>query len=331
MKKVFKWLGIIVLLLVMLIVGGISYVNYALPNVGDAKDIKIQATPERIARGEYLATSVAVCMDCHSTRDWTKFSGPITPGTLGRGGDAFDKNLGFPGNFYAANITPHALKDWTDGELFRAITTGVKKDGSAIFPVMPYHYYGLSDTDDIYSIIAYIRTLPEQANDVFESKPDFPFSIIMHTIPHKGTSHSKPSQSDSVAYGGYLVTMAACVECHTKVDDKMKLVAGTEFGGGREFNLPAGTLRTPNITMHASGIGAWDRQTFISRFKTYSDSNYHSPELAMTDFNTIMPWTMYGRMTEADLSSIYQYLKTIKPIDNKVEKFTPKPHKVAAK
>ncbi len=83
-------------------------------------------------------------------------------------------------------------------------------------------------------------------------------------------------------------------------------------------------LRTPNITPDPTGIGAWDKEMFIRRFKTYTDSNYHSPELAMTDFNTIMPWTMYGRMTEADLSSIYQYLKTIKPISNKVEKFTPK-------
>ncbi len=324
MKKVFKWLGMIVLLLIILIIGGISYVNYALPNVGEPKDVKVQATPQRVQRGEYLANNVAVCMDCHSTRDWTKFSGPLTPGTLGKGGDVFDKNLGFPGTFYARNITPYNLKNWTDGEIFRAITTGVKKDGSAIFPVMPYHYYGLCDTDDIYSIIAYIRTLPEVKSDVPESEPDFPFSIIMHTIPHKGEPRTRPAASDSVAYGGYLVTMAGCVECHTKVDDKMKLVAGTEFGGGREFNMPSGMLRTPNITFDPTGIGAWDKETFIRRFNTYTDSNYHSPELAMTDFNTIMPWTMYGRMTEADLSSIYQYLKTIKPISNKVEKFTPK-------
>ncbi len=294
-------------------------------------NVKIEATPERIQRGEYLANSVAVCMDCHSTRDWTKFSGPITPGTLGKGGDIFDKNLGVPGTFYARNITPYNLKNWTDGEIFRAITTGVNKNGDAIFPVMPYHYYGLCDTEDIYSIIAYIRTLPEQKNDIPQSTPDFPFSVIMHTIPHKATPRSKPSASDSVAYGGYLVTMAGCVECHTKVDEKMQLVAGTEFGGGREFNLPAGTLRTPNITFHTSGIGSWNREIFISRFKTYADSNYHSPELVMTDFNTIMPWTMYGRMTEADLSSIYQYLKTIKPIDNKVEKFTPKAQKLVSK
>jgi hypothetical protein len=40
------------------------------------------------------------------------------------------------------------------------------------------------------------------------------------------------------------------------------------------------------------------------------------------DFNTVMPWTMYGKMTDQDLEAIYTYLKTVKPIKNTVEKFT---------
>ena len=42
----------------------------------------------------------------------------------------------------------------------------------------------------------------------------------------------------------------------------------------------------------------------------------------MTDYNTIMPWMMYSTMTESDLSSIYQYLRTVKPIQNEVIKWT---------
>ena len=40
------------------------------------------------------------------------------------------------------------------------------------------------------------------------------------------------------------------------------------------------------------------------------------------NFNTTMPWTMYGGMKEQDLKAIYAYLKTIKPISNSIEKFT---------
>jgi hypothetical protein len=325
MKKVLKWLTITVLIFILLIGGLIGYVTLFLPNVGDAPDLKVEVTPERVKRGEYLANSVAVCMDCHSKRDWSQYSGPISDiNTLGQGGEVFDQKLGFPGVFVARNITPYGLKTWTDGEIFRAITTGVNKDGKAMMPVMPYHYYGKADPEDIYSIIAYLRTLPEVKNDVQPSKPDFPFSVILHTIPHKAEPVKRPSESDTLAYGAYLVNMSGCVECHTKVDDKARLIAGTEYGGGREFNVPWGIIRTPNITPHATGLGNWTREQFIGRFKMYADSNYRSPQLTMNDFNTFMPWTMYGKMSETDLAAIYTYLRTVKPLNNTVEKFTPK-------
>lgn len=47
----------------------------------------------------------------------------------GAGGEIFDQNMGFPGKFISPNITPYALREWTDGEIFRAITSGVNKDG----------------------------------------------------------------------------------------------------------------------------------------------------------------------------------------------------------
>lgn len=82
-----------------------------------------------IARGKYLANHVAVCMDCHSTRKWNKYSGPMDENAQGAGGEIFDQNMGFPGKFISPNITPYALREWTDGEIFRAITSGVNKDG----------------------------------------------------------------------------------------------------------------------------------------------------------------------------------------------------------
>jgi hypothetical protein len=62
-------------------------------------------------------------MDCHSTRDWSKFSGPLVEGTLGQGGERFDQTVGMPGVVYSKNITPARIGDYTDGELFRLITT----------------------------------------------------------------------------------------------------------------------------------------------------------------------------------------------------------------
>jgi mono/diheme cytochrome c family protein len=323
MKKVFKVLGFLILIVIVLIACVIGYVAWFLPNVGKPEDIKVEITPQRVERGKYIATNVAVCIDCHSARDFSLFAGPYVVGTEGKGGEKFGREAGFPGEFYARNITPYNLKSWSDGEIFRAVTTGVSKDGHALFPLMPYTNYGTLDKEDIYSIIAYIRTLPEIKNDPPASKADFPMSLILHTIPKKAELTTKPLQSDSVAYGKYLITMASCAECHTKFEKGQK-VKGTEFGGGREFAFPGGTLRSMNITSHATGIGSWDEARFIQTFKKYRDTAYHSPKLEMNDFNTIMPWMMYSGMTEADLACIYQYLKTVKPIDNATVRFTPK-------
>ena len=324
MKKLFLILGIVFLVVLVAIGGALTYVSTALPDVGDAPDLKVDYTPERIERGKYLANAVNVCMDCHSTRDWTKFSAPIKPGTTGQGGERFDHSMGFPGVYYSKNITPAGISRYTDGELYRVITSGVNKDGRAMFPVMPYPYYGNMDEEDIYSLIAYLRSLEPIENPVPDSESDFPMNFILNTIPAKPNHTKRPDPSDVVAYGGYMINAAACVECHTPVEQG-QIIQDQAFGGGREFFMPDGSvLRTPNITPdEETGIGSWTREAFVARFKLYADSSYVLPTVQPGDFNSIMPWTMYCNMTEDDLSAIYAYLRTVKPVKNKVVKFTP--------
>jgi mono/diheme cytochrome c family protein len=321
LRNILLWLAVIV---VIFITGALLYIKIALPDVGAAPDLKVEATPERIARGDYLANHVSVCMDCHSSRDWSRFSGPPAEGTFGRGGDIFDQKFGFPGTYYAKNITPSGISRYTDGELFRVITTGVNKEGEAMFPVMPFHYYGQMDAEDIKSIIAYIRTLKPIKNDVPKSSSDFPMNFLINTIPEKAHPSKRPEKTDVVNYGKYLVNASSCLECHTMVD-KGKLIPGTEFGGGREFPFPDGTVvRSGNISPDKeTGIGLWNKETFINLFHAHSDSATLHTTLKPGDFNSIMPWTMYGKMTNEDLASVFEYLKTVQPIHNSVIKFSP--------
>jgi len=319
MKKLLKILAAVILLILVLVAGVIAYVKTALPNVGAAEDLKIELTHERIERGRYLANSVTVCMDCHSTRDWSRFSGPPTEGTLGKGGDRFDQAVGMPGVFFARNITPVGITRYTDGELFRVITTGVTKEGRAMFPLMPYPYYGKMDPEDIYSIIAYLRTLAPIENKVPESTPDFPMSVIINTIPEKAKHQLRPDSADHLAYGAYMVNASGCVECHTQVENG-QIVKELAFGGGREFRFPdGGAVTSANITSDKkTGIGNWSREQFLARFKIFADSEYALPLVKAGEFNTMMPWTMYSKMNEEDLGSIFEYLQTVPPIDNKV-------------
>jgi mono/diheme cytochrome c family protein len=325
MKKPLKIVGYVLLIVLILVGSLITYVKVALPNVGEPENITIEATPERIARGKYLANTVTVCIDCHSVRDWSKFSGPPMPGTFGKGGDKFDQTMGLPGVFYAKNITPYGIKRYTDGELFRLITTGVTKEGRAMFPLMPYPYYGKMDREDIYAIIAYVRSLDPIESDIPESVADFPVSFLINTMPKSAELQTRPDTTDQLAYGAYMTNASGCIECHTQVDDKGQKLPETSFAGGRDFKFPNGAVvRSANITPDpATGIGKWTREEFIGRFKAYADSSYTPPTVAPGEFNSIMPWTMYAQMKESDLSAIYTYMKTIAPISNQVVKFTP--------
>ena len=319
MKKFLKFALVVASAVIAVFFLLILYVVYFLPSV-PVENIKVEITPERVARGKYLAENVAQCMDCHSTHDWSKFSGPAVPGTEGKGGEVFNRKMGFPGTYYAPNITPFHLKDWSDGEIFRAITSGVSKDGRALFPIMPYPSFGKMDREDIYSIIAYIRTLQPIENAPPASESNFPMNIIIHTIPSESSLSPKPPVTDTVNYGKYLVNAASCAECHTPAVSG-QIIEEKMFSGGRYFEVPQGTAISRNITPDKqTGIGNWTREDFITRFKAFENSEHYSGEgLNTNDFNTIMPWSNYAKMTEEDLGAIYAYLMTVKPISNKVQ------------
>jgi Cytochrome c. len=317
--KFLKVFGVILGGVIFLALSTGLYVNFAMPNVGDAPDIAVSMDSASIERGEYLAMHVAVCMDCHSQRNWRVFSGPITKGSEGGGGELFAEEAGFPGTIYSTNLTPYGLSDWTDGEIYRAVTTGVSRDGRALFPVMGYHRFGQIDKADVFSIIAYLRTLPAVQNDVPTPELNFPVNLLNKLSPSPAAHQLKPLPSDTINYGAYLVNVAGCVDCHSK-QDKGRVVPGSEFGGGMEFRQPAGVIRAPNITMHPkTGIGAWTKALFVNKFKAYADSSYHPKSMAEDELNSPMPWTMYAGMSKQDLEAIYAYLKSLEPKNVSIE------------
>jgi hypothetical protein len=324
MKKK-KWpmiLGGVVAALVLIVICIVCYIVWFLPNI-PLKDIKVEITPQRVERGKYLANHVMVCMDCHSTRDWNRFSGPLMPGTEGKGGEIFDQKFGFPGDFRSANITPFHLGDWTDAEIYRAITSGVSKDGHSLFPIMPYPALGTVDTEDIYSVIAYIRSLQPIDFTPPRSNPAFPMNIILHLMPAVAAPQARPPASDTLKYGEYIVRASGCIECHTPAKHG-QIDRNLAFSGGREFEMPFGMLTSSNITPDAeTGIGNWPLAVFLARFKSYDPALHPVPDVKPGDQQTIMPWTMYSGMDTTDLTAVYKYLHSLPPIKNKIVKNKP--------
>jgi hypothetical protein len=90
---------------------------------------------------------------------------------MGPKGREFATRLGaggfeFPGPWgvsVSRNITSSKEKGigaWTDEEIKRAITQGIRKDGSKLKPPMGFHYYATVHADDLDAVVAWLRTLP---------------------------------------------------------------------------------------------------------------------------------------------------------------------------
>ncbi|MBX7153274.1 cytochrome c [bacterium] len=325
--KILKWIGALVVVCVLIIVGGIVYLTFRYPDAGSVPDVKIEATQARLERGEYVAKHVAVCIDCHSTRDWNYYAGPIVPGSEGKGGEIFDENLGFPGKITAKNITPSALGNWSDGDVLHAIVAGVNKKNQALFPIMPYPNFAQMTEEDLYSVIAYIRTLKPVDSSVPETSLNFPMNLIVRLIPKKTEIRKTPvDTANTIEYGKYLMTIASCSECHTP-QDHGKPLPGKILAGGMEFILPWGTIRSANITPDVeTGIGSWTKEQFVNKFKTFAGEQAQQipmkPPFNESNFNTLMPWLMYSGMSERDLGAIYEYLRTVEPVKNKIVKYS---------
>jgi mono/diheme cytochrome c family protein len=277
-----------------------------------------------VARGDYLVNTVCNCMHCHADRDFKKFAGPLIPGTDGKGGEQIDPGI------YVRNITPTVLGSWTDDQVAHVLTTGITKDGDTLFPTMPYRNFKKMSKYDIYSIVAYLRTLKPIPDNVPKRTMDsFPHGFLRAVydsfyVKHENDTLPVPSPGDRVAMGAYLVNAADCMGCHSPVDyKKLDFNKDKWFSGGIPFDLTSEygfKVTSANLTPDsATGIGAWSEEMFLNKFKNYRDSsgfNFNPGK-----YNTLMPWTVLAKMHDEDIRDIYAYLRTIKPVKDSVTKW----------
>lgn len=115
--------------------------------------------PERgvtVAYGQYLAGPVAHCMECHTPMGP---QGLLLDTALGQGGFEFHGPWGIS---VAANITSHqdGLAGYSDDDLKKMITQGVRPDGTPMLPPMPYGFLAKMSAEDLDAIVLYLRSLP---------------------------------------------------------------------------------------------------------------------------------------------------------------------------
>jgi mono/diheme cytochrome c family protein len=108
-----------------------------------------------VKRGFYLAT-IGHCMECHTPR----VNGRHDFQNLGKGGQEFKGPWGVS---VSRNISSHndkGIGGWSDAEIKRAITQGVRKDGSPLKPPMGFPLYAKMTDEDLSAVVAYLRTVP---------------------------------------------------------------------------------------------------------------------------------------------------------------------------
>lgn len=314
--KVFKWTGIVLASIIVLVIAAIFIFDgqtYDAPY----PDIKASKDSAVIARGEYLAFGLGHCAGCHisSMEEYSKISAgekiPLAGG--------FEFELGPLGRIRTPNITPDpetGIGKWTDQEIARSLRHGVGRDGRALFEFMPFQ--NLSD-EDLTAIISFLRSQPAvkreievrdlnlmgKAINLLQIRPVGPVGEVAKSV--------KPDTTPE--YGKYLAHFVAnCRGCHTNRDMTTGAYIGPEFAGGfamESMQVPGAVCVTPNLTPdpETGHITNWSEEQFLARF--HAGHTIKASE---------MPWDMFKTATDNDIKAIYRYLKTLKPIKNKIPK-----------
>jgi len=312
-------------LAVLGVVGLTIYFGFTLPRAAPPSTETINSTdPNLQARGAYLVENILMCLNCHSERDWAIYGAPPkAPFGAGRKcleADGQTPGLNdagsFPGTICFRNITSDratGIGNWTDGEIMRAVREGIHKDGHALFPIMPYFIFRNIADDDLKAVVAYLRRLEPVTNAQLETKINFPVNILIRSTPQPVSAPvERPPESDTIAYGRYLSTIARCGFCHTpKQGRNADPIPGRAFAGGGRFSVGGREILSTNLTPHPSGIGSWSREDFIGVFK-----QHESPKAVTQSENSIMSWASYANMRESDLGAIYDFLMTVTPVES---------------
>lgn len=274
-----------------------------------------KADPKLVARGEYLVNEVMNCGACHTPM------GPQGPDMSKK----FAGGLEIPevfGTWRSLNITQDkktGIGGWTDEQIATAIREGKRPNGDQLYPIMPYPFYNSLSDADVKAVVAYLRTIPPVENavagvtDLKLPKPPMP-------KPSGKAPEDKPE-----ARGAYLATLMHCGQCHTPMDEKtMQPIADKPMAGGQKFTLPmfgTGDLYAQNITPDKkTGLGNWtdeDYMNSLTKLKHKDGTPIQGP-MGLLGMN-------WNKMEQSDLKDVIAWMKSLKPIENKVPKSTFKP------
>jgi mono/diheme cytochrome c family protein len=300
MKKVFKWIGVVLGSLIGLVLV-VALVLFLMGNARlnktynfQTSNITIPTDAASIAYGKHRAETL--CEGCHGA-DLSGITNWFNAGPLG--------------TIDSANLTSGeggVGREFTsDDDYVNAIRHGIDPNGKPIFMPAVVSTSHLSD-EDLGAIIAYVKSVPP-VDHVTTGKHFTPLAKIMlaagmlGTLPVESVSHdihvTAPARGATAAYGEYLVNTNDCHVCH-----------GPNLNGGP---YPDPTIKkiSPNLTPGGE-LSAWSEEDFMNTIRNGKTPGGH-------ELSDLMPWKDYRNMTDDELKAIWMYLQTLPKLDQYTE------------
>jgi hypothetical protein len=152
------------------------------------------------------------------------------------------------------------------------------------------------------------------------------------------------TKADSIKKGEYMVMIMGCHDCHTpkimtdhgpvpdpsrllsghpaneklpKMPDKSFVAPGQWYlvtSGLTSYTGPWGTSFTANLTPDETGTGNWQFENFKRALKEGKFKGIPNGRTLLPP----MPWQNFANITDEDLSYMWIYLRSLKPISNAV-------------
>lgn len=258
-----------------------------------------------INNGEYLARA-GDCVACHTTPGGKEFAG----------GRAMPTPFG---NLYVPNITPDeetGIGKWTAEDFYRMMHTGISRDGTLLYPAMPFASYTKVTREDSDAIYAYLMSVPPVSQPNRPHELRFPYNqrellVGWRTLYFRqGEYQADPSKTAQWNRGAYLVLgLGHCAMCHTAVNPLGGSSESQAFEGGM---IPNQNWYAPSLTSNReAGLGNWSIKEITDLLQTgVSHRGTVYGPMAEVTYNSLQ------YMTDADMEAMAVYLKDLPQRDS---------------
>lgn len=265
-----------------------------------------------VKQGEYLARA-GDCVACHTAKDGQPFAGGLPMETP-------------IGVIYSTNITPDktGIGDYSFEDFDQAVRHGVAKDGSTLYPAMPFPSYARVSDADMQALYAYfMKGVAPVVRDNQDSDIPWPLSMRWPLsiwrwmfAPSVETPALATGSDPVISRGAYLVEgLGHCGACHTPRALTMQEKALSASDGSAFLSGSApleGWIAKSLRGDHKDGLGSWSEEQLVQFLKT-GRSDRSAVFGGMSD--VVVHSMQY--MSEADLTAIARYLKSLPANDPK--------------